>query len=102
MRDDLSYKVIVAMKALKQEGFPFKRPTEHQLKVGRINFYPGKGTIFFDGNKKAEEETGLAAFIELLRSDTMTARLRRQPPTATARTNRPVDEQDPTVISLPE
>jgi hypothetical protein len=102
MRDDLSYKVLVAMKTLKHEGFPFRRTSEHQLKVGRINFYPGKGTIFFDGNKTVEKETGLAAFIKILRSDQVTARLRRRPPADNVKANRPADEQDPIVISLPE
>lgn len=51
---------------LNNEGIPFIRPTNWQLKIGPINFYPDKGTIHCDDERR-HPEWGLAALQELLR-----------------------------------
>ena len=56
-----------AIEALNAEGVRFSRPTQYQLKVGDINFYPGTGRIFRDGEDKAWEQQGLSALISYLR-----------------------------------
>lgn len=42
-----------AIEALSDEGVLFTRPTDYQLKVSDISFYPGTGSIFRDGESKA-------------------------------------------------
>jgi hypothetical protein len=37
-------------------GIPFIRPTDWQLKIGPLNFYPDKGTIHRDGNRRPHPE----------------------------------------------
>lgn len=54
---------------LEERGIPFKQTSEYQLKIGRINFYPGKGTSFRDGDKARYAVTGLKGLIELLTED---------------------------------
>ena len=43
------------------------RPTDYQLKVGKLNFYPDKGTIQFDACP-ALAERGLHAFLALIKA----------------------------------
>ena len=47
---------------------PFVRTSPTQLKVGRINFYPDKGTIYFEGDRAPLPQRGLHPFQELLRT----------------------------------
>lgn len=55
-----------AIEALNEASIRFARPTKYQLKVGDLNFYPTKGTIFRDRDDTALNERGLDAFIFLL------------------------------------
>jgi hypothetical protein len=61
--------VAAATQWLVEHGIPFKQMTEYQLKIGRINFYPGKGTSFRDGDKTRHAVKGLEGLIELLTED---------------------------------
>lgn len=54
---------------LAEHDILFKQTSEYQLKIGRINFYPGKGTSFRDGDKTRHAVTGLEGLIELLTED---------------------------------
>lgn len=56
-----------ALAWLEAEGIQPERPTEHQIKVGAINYYPGKGTIYLDGAKRICDEKGLEGLITILR-----------------------------------
>jgi hypothetical protein len=46
-------------------GFPVRRLTEYQLKIGDINYYPTKGTITIDPSQRHPKK-GFNALIELL------------------------------------
>ena len=52
-----------------ERGIPFEQMTDYQLKIGRINFYPGKGTIFRDGDKARYSVIGLKGLADLLKTD---------------------------------
>jgi hypothetical protein len=52
-----------------ERGIPFEQMTDYQLKIGRINFYPGKGTIFRDGDKALHSVIGLEGLTDLLKAD---------------------------------
>lgn len=54
---------------LAEHCIPFRQTSDYQLKVGRINFYPGKGTSFRDGDKARHGIKGLDGLIELLTED---------------------------------
>lgn len=54
---------------LTERGIPFEQMTDYQLKIGRINFYPGKGTIFRDGDKARHSAIGLEGLTDLLKAD---------------------------------
>jgi hypothetical protein len=54
---------------LAEHGVPFMQTSDYQLKIGRINFYPGKGTCFRDGDKARHGSNGLGGLIELLTED---------------------------------
>ncbi len=54
-----------AINRLQALGVPFYRPSEHQLKIGKLNYYPGKGTINFDGHP-ALAERGLEACVRIV------------------------------------
>lgn len=58
-----------AMSRLNQEGIIPTRPTDHLIKIGEVNFYPGKGTIYLDGDDGKLKEKGLDALINLLNKD---------------------------------
>jgi hypothetical protein len=52
-----------------EHGISFEQMTDYQLKIGRINFYPGKGTIFRDGDKTRHSVIGLEGLADLLKAD---------------------------------
>ena len=54
---------------LAEHDVPFRQTSEYQLKIGRINFYPSKGTSFRDGDKARHAVKGLEGLIELLTED---------------------------------
>lgn len=54
---------------LAEHDIPFKQTSEYQLKIGRFNFYPSKGTSFRDGDKARHGVTGLEGLTELLMAD---------------------------------
>ena len=54
-----------AIDQLESQGVRFIRPTQFQLKIGDINFYPDTGTIQLDGCE-ASEERGLPALPQIL------------------------------------
>lgn len=56
-----------AIEALNADGVRFSRPTQYQLKIGDLSFYPGTGSIFRDGEGKGWEQHGLGALISHLR-----------------------------------
>jgi hypothetical protein len=56
-----------ALERLGVERVRHKQTSEFQIKVGPYNYYPGKGTIFIDGDREARPERGLESFITLLR-----------------------------------
>lgn len=59
-----------AINWLEKQGFSVRRPTEWQLKVGPINFYPDRGTIICDGEVEPLLHRGLSAFQEHLTRNT--------------------------------
>lgn len=65
--NDCSPAMRQAARTLKAEGVRFEIKTIHQIKVGDLNFYPARGTIFRDGDPGARDETGLDAFLQLVR-----------------------------------
>ncbi|QQO14788.1 hypothetical protein JJB99_00905 [Bradyrhizobium diazoefficiens] len=56
-----------ALERLRAERIRHQQTSEYQIKVGPYNFYPGKGTIFMDGDREAHPERGLDEFVALLR-----------------------------------
>ncbi|MEY9180577.1 hypothetical protein [Bradyrhizobium sp. USDA 313] len=56
-----------ALERLRTERVRHQQTSEYQIKVGPYNFYPGKGTIFMDGDREARPERGLDEFVALLR-----------------------------------
>ena len=56
-----------AIAALDADGVRFSRPTQYQLKIGDLSFYPGTGRIFRDGEDKAWQQQGLSVLISYLR-----------------------------------
>lgn len=67
MRKRTNTPMLEALAWARQHGFEPYRATEHQLKIGEANFYPGKGTVFVDGETTRRKETGLDALAEVLR-----------------------------------
>jgi len=57
-----------AVEGILRAGYPLRRTTEYQLKIGPWNFYPGTGSIQHDGKKK-EPVRGLDALLKLLDAD---------------------------------
>jgi hypothetical protein len=55
-----------AMDELTCAGIDFEQTSQYQLKIGDLNYYPAKGTIFRDGDKKALKERGLDALLKLI------------------------------------
>ncbi|MCD9892098.1 hypothetical protein [Bradyrhizobium japonicum] len=56
----------VALERLRAERIRHQQTSEYQIKVGPYNFYPGKGTIFVDGEEGVRTERGLDSFVSLL------------------------------------
>ena len=56
----------LALKRLCAERIRHKQTSDYQIKVGPYNFYPGKGTIFLDGDREARPERGIEAFIKMM------------------------------------
>lgn len=54
-----------AIKRLVRDGYDVSRKSRHQLKVGPFNFYPDRGTITQDGEKRIELK-GIGHFVALL------------------------------------
>lgn len=48
------------------EGIPVTRRSEHQLKVGNLNFYPDGGSLNYDQCRRLEQH-GLPAFKEAVK-----------------------------------
>ena len=84
--------MLQATAALARAGVRFQQKTGFQLKVGPFSFYPGKGTIYRDGDLQAFEEKGLPAFLRLLRDDGLAG--------ADATPVKPVDDPEDFVIDL--
>lgn len=47
-------------------GVRYRRPDRHQLKIGKINYYPKSGSIHIDGHSKPQPKRGLDALQTLL------------------------------------
>jgi hypothetical protein len=47
-------------------GIAVRRPSKHQLKIGKLNYYPVKGTLQYD-EERAMSERGFEAFQKLAR-----------------------------------
>ncbi len=66
-RDTASAAMAEAEAWLRRHGIPHHRTSPYQLKIGDINFYPGKGTITIDGHDARQPDGGLPALERLLR-----------------------------------
>lgn len=64
LTDDDSLEMRDAVFALVRLGLRVRRPSPYQLKIGKLNFYPGKGTIYPD-NRVTMIERGLDHFIRI-------------------------------------
>lgn len=53
---------------LNEVGVHFVRPGAFHLKIGKINYYFGRGRIVIDGDRQRQEDCGLQALQSLLRS----------------------------------
>lgn len=51
---------------LNEVGVLFVRPTLFHLKIGKINYYFGRGRIVVDGERQRYPDTGLEALKDLL------------------------------------
>lgn len=56
----------IARKWLNDHSIRFSEPSPYQIKIGSINFYPGKGTIFLDSHPKSLPEKGLSGLRSVL------------------------------------
>ena len=56
-----------AIRRLQQENIHFEVLTAFHIKVGDLNFYPGRGTIYCDGERRALPKSGLDAFVDCAR-----------------------------------
>jgi hypothetical protein len=56
-----------ALAKLRALGFEPDGPTEYQLKIDIVNYYPVKGTVFVDGEVCRRDETGFEALVAVLR-----------------------------------
>lgn len=48
-------------------SLPLRRPSPHHVKLGRLNYWPVKGTLQFDG-ERSRSERGFEAFKRLAMS----------------------------------
>lgn len=68
--------VQAAVRRLAQAGVAHDLKTLYQIKVADLSFYPGKGTIFRDGDPGALEQHGLDAFIRMVQPRASTSHRR--------------------------
>ena len=64
--DDVSNAMRDCSDALLKRGVAFERKTRWQIKIGPINFYPERGTIFVDGEAAPRQEEGLETLLTIL------------------------------------
>jgi hypothetical protein len=64
--DRNSLEMRIALERLAAERIRHAQTSKFQIKVGPYNFYPGKGTIYLDGELEARSERGLEEFLGLL------------------------------------
>jgi hypothetical protein len=64
-----TYSVQAVCQWLDTQKIPYQQMTEYQIKIGRINFYPGKGTCFRDGDKTRYPINGLDGLKLLLEEE---------------------------------
>lgn len=55
-----------ALLMLKQHGIPTRKVSEYQIKIGQVNYYPGKGSIYLDGATRPMDEHGFRALLRFL------------------------------------
>jgi hypothetical protein len=55
-----------AISELNGAGIEFCRPSRYQLKIGNLNYYPDRKTIYVDGADQAENDRGIEALIARL------------------------------------
>ena len=53
------------VRRLETERINYEVMTPHHIKVDGINFYPGRGIIYRDGDRRALPESGLENFVAL-------------------------------------
>ncbi len=53
------------VRRLETERINYEVMTPHHIKVDSINFYPGRGIIYRDGDRRALPESGLENFVAL-------------------------------------
>jgi hypothetical protein len=51
---------------LDERGIPYHHLPPYQIKIGALNFWPGKGTITIDGDDQRRPEYGLAGLEAIL------------------------------------
>lgn len=61
-----------AMAWLDERRIAYLHLPPHQIKIGMINFWPGKGTITVDGEQQRRDAKGLPALAKLLNVDDAT------------------------------
>ena len=59
--------MMATVRRLRAENIYYQLLTPHHIKADNINFYPGRGTIYREGDPKALNETGIDAFILLIK-----------------------------------
>lgn len=55
-----------AMAWLDERGIPYHHLPPYQLKIGILNFWPGRGTITVDGETQRRSEKGIAGLEAIL------------------------------------
>jgi hypothetical protein len=70
-QDNTAIAMAEAVAWLNQNGIRFESLPPYQLKIGPLNFWPGRGTITFDGEDQKRPEKGLDGLALLLESDRM-------------------------------
>lgn len=60
--------MVTAIAKLNEARIKFLRPSRYQLKIGDVNYYPGRGTIFVDGADSPEEGGGISEFIRQVKN----------------------------------
>jgi hypothetical protein len=55
-----------AIDMLTHASIRFQKTTNFHIKIGHYNFFPGRGTIYLDGQPKALPQKGSDAFLVIL------------------------------------